>query len=122
VDASERLRGLRCWSRATGPELSCAWQRRLIMTSEAQSLAHYKDEELMAAAAEVLRRTGELRLVVWLREVRQEPRDDTDTALRRQPGKRQTRRASLRSPDGLMPQRPVDSFHLSPPMQYDDDT
>jgi len=92
------------------------------MTSEAQSLAHYPDEELMAAAAKVLRRTGEVRLVAWLREVRKEPPDDTDTALRRHPGKRQTSRAPLRSPDGLIPQRPVDSFHLPPPMQYGDDT
>jgi hypothetical protein len=120
---SDRDVVLLCWERITGEHLPERWRDRLLMSDEAGSLAHYPFHALLAAGNAVRARTGELRLVAWLRQVRGEPPDDAHTSLRTTalPGKRGS--GMLRSVGGRVPQRPVDSdVHLPPPMLYSDDT
>jgi hypothetical protein len=123
VDTSDRDVVLVCWEQVTGVRLPDRWRDRFAMSDEARSLAHYTDRDLLAAGNAVRVRTGELRLVAWLRQVRVEPPDDSHTSLRTttSPGKRGS--GMLRSVGGRLPQRPVDSdVHLPPPMLYTDDT
>jgi hypothetical protein len=123
VDTSDRDVVLVCWERVTGERLPDRWRARLVMSDEARSLAHYPDHDLLTAGNAVRARTGELRLVAWLRQARGEPPDDTHTSLRTTTSPDKRGSGMLRSVGGRMPQRPVDSdFHLPPPMLYTYDT